>query len=96
MPITRAANAAAAAVLMDEQKREERNAKFRKGCAFSVGGALSHLWNGWMLMFAVALVGFPLGYWPCVLIAYVVSSLISTGTWTLGVNVAKLQKRFEK
>lgn len=96
MPITRAVNNAARQVLQDEAQRKEKNSKRREGCLISLGGAIGHLWNGWMLMFAVALVGFPLGYWPCVLIAYVVSCLIGTGNWSMAVNVAKIQKRFEK
>jgi len=44
-----------------------------------------------MLMFAVALVGFPLGYWPCVLISFSISMIIGVGTHN-GVKTAEKGK----
>ena len=87
---------ALSAALKDENERAARLKKNAGGCVVSLSGALGHLWNGWMLMFLVALLGFPTGYWTCVLAAYVVSCLIGSGTWTLGVNLAKIQKGLEK
>lgn len=87
---------ALSAALDDENKRAAKLTKRGEGCVLSLGGLLGHLWNGWMLMFLVALLGFPTGYWTCVLAAYVVSCLIGSGTWSLGVNTAKIQKGLEK
>lgn len=87
---------ALSAALDDENERAARVKKNAGGCAIYLGGLVGHLWNGWMLMFLVALLGLPLGYWTCVLAAYVVSCLIGSGTWTLGVNLAKIQKGLEK
>lgn len=87
---------ALSAALDDENERAERLKKNAGSCVVSLSGLVGHLWNGWMLMFLVALLGFPLGYWTCVLAAYVVSCLIGSGTWTLGVNLAKIQKGLEK
>lgn len=80
----------------DENERAERLKKNAGGCMINLAGGLAHLWNGWMLMFLVALLGFPTGFWTCVLAAYVVSCLIGSGTWSLGVTTAKIQKGLEK
>lgn len=95
MPITRAVNAAAGQVLRDEAAKAEKRSKRAEGCTIWVGSAAGHFFNGWMLMFAVALIGFPLGYWPCVLIAYTVSCIIGSGTWSIATTAAKIQKSLE-
>ena len=91
MPITRAANNAATQVLKNEAKlkalRERRNAS----CMEAVASLTPHFFSGWMLMFAVALVGFPLGYWPCVLISFSISMIIGVGTHN-GVKTAEKGK----
>jgi hypothetical protein len=95
MPITRAVNAAAGQVLRDEAVKVEKRGKRTEGCFIWVGSGAGHFFNGWMLMFAVALIGFPLGYWPCVLIAYTVSCIIGSGTWSIATATAKIQKSME-
>lgn len=87
---------AMSAALQDDEERAAKRQKRFEGCVVASGGLLGHLWNGWMLMFVVALIGFPLGYWPCVLIAYTVSCIIGSGTWGISTGVAKLVKRFDK
>lgn len=82
--------------LDEDAQKSERLRKRGEGCMTFFAPGFGHLWNGWMLMFVVALLGFPLGYWPCVLIAYTVSSIFGIGNWNLAINVAKIQKRFEK
>lgn len=95
MPLNRAVNAAAGQILKDEKAKEEKRTKRTEGCVLWVGSGAGHFFNGWMLMFAVALIGFPLGYWPCVLIAYTVSCIIGSGTWSIATTVAKIQKNLE-
>lgn len=87
---------ALSAALDDENERAARLKKNAGSCIVGLGGLLGHLWNGWMLMFVVALVGFPLGYWPCVLVSYTVSCILGSGTWGIAQNVTKIQKGLEK
>lgn len=91
MPITRAANNAAGQVLADEKKKAENLDKLASSCGEVIGYFGTHLFNGWMLMFAVALLGLPLGYWPCVLIAFTASLLVGTGSYS-GIKTAFKEK----
>lgn len=47
--------------------------------------------QGWMAMFAVALVGIPLGFWPCVVAVWVIKSVIAAGVDD-GINLYSIGK----
>lgn len=47
----------------------------------------------WMVMFSVAILGFPLGYFPCLLVTVTATWIINDGTGDLGRNMLAVLKK---
>lgn len=87
------AEALTAALREDAEKSERASSAAKEGCSMFFIGLASHLFNAMLLMFAVAIIGHPLGYLTCLLLAYTVSSIIGTSTLGEYMTLNKIYKQ---
>ncbi len=51
----------------------------KKSCSAFVGWIIGTLWVAWMVMFAAALIGFPIAYLTALLLTYTATAILNLG-----------------
>lgn len=71
----------------------DNSSQVKEGCTAFFLGVASHLFNAMLLMFAVAIIGHPLGYLVCLLLTYTASNIIGASTLGEYLTLNKIYKQ---